>query len=162
MALACDLAMGRRSGSPGGGTASSTRRATARRWRACCRGSSAARSEIVVVCPCRGGYSPQQCHGKFRPVRATRHGWRTRSKGAGEGEAHSPPTGASGRPLAGRRCHPSHYCRTLRSSGHGHSPLPAAMAHRQMPGGYVVRDARSRTGAPVPHRAATGPLGGQS
>jgi hypothetical protein len=25
---------------------------------------------IVVVCSCRGGYSRQQCHGKFRPVRA--------------------------------------------------------------------------------------------
>jgi hypothetical protein len=52
---------GPRSGSPGGGTASSTRRATARRWRACCRGSSVARPGIAVVCSCRGGY-----HGRFR------------------------------------------------------------------------------------------------
>jgi hypothetical protein len=34
-----DLARGPRSGSSDGGTASSTRRAPARRWRACCRGS---------------------------------------------------------------------------------------------------------------------------
>jgi hypothetical protein len=69
MALARDRATGPRSGSPGGGTASSTRRATACRWRACCRGSSAARLAIVVR-SCRGGYSRQQCHGKFRPVHA--------------------------------------------------------------------------------------------
>jgi hypothetical protein len=64
------VATDRRSGWPGGGTASSTRRASARRWRACCRGSSAARPEIAVVCSCRRGYSRQHCHGKFRPVRA--------------------------------------------------------------------------------------------
>jgi hypothetical protein len=52
------------------GTANTTRRATARRWRACCRGSLAVRPEIVVVCSRQGGYSRQQCHGKFRPVRA--------------------------------------------------------------------------------------------
>jgi hypothetical protein len=52
MAPARDRATGPRSRSPGGGTASSTRRATARRWRACCRGSSADRPEIVVVCSC--------------------------------------------------------------------------------------------------------------
>jgi hypothetical protein len=61
-----DLARGRRSGSSGGGTASSTRPVTARRWRACCRVSSLGQPEIVVVCSCRRGYSHQQCHGKFR------------------------------------------------------------------------------------------------
>jgi hypothetical protein len=34
------------------------------------------------VCSCRGGYSRQQCHGKFRPVPATvGHG-----DGTGEGD----------------------------------------------------------------------------
>jgi hypothetical protein len=74
LAPACDRATGRRSAPPDDGTANTTPRATARRWRACCRGSSAARPGIEVVCSCRGGYSPQQCHGKFRPVRATGHG----------------------------------------------------------------------------------------
>jgi hypothetical protein len=52
------MASGHRSAlsTPDDGTASSTRRAPARRWRACCRGSLAARPEIVVMCLCRGGY----------------------------------------------------------------------------------------------------------
>jgi hypothetical protein len=49
-------ATGPRSRSSGGGTANTTPRATARRWRACCRASWAARPEIVVVCSCWGGY----------------------------------------------------------------------------------------------------------
>jgi hypothetical protein len=44
----------RRSAPPDDGTASMTPRATARRCRACCPVSSAARPEIVVVCSCRG------------------------------------------------------------------------------------------------------------
>jgi hypothetical protein len=47
-AAARDLARGRRSESPGGGTASSTRRATARRWRACCRGLSAGQPDMLT------------------------------------------------------------------------------------------------------------------
>ena len=56
--------IGPRAPSFGAGTASTTRRATALHWPACCRGSLAARLRIVVVCSCRGGYSRQQCHDK--------------------------------------------------------------------------------------------------
>jgi hypothetical protein len=56
MALPRDLATGPRSAPPDGGIGGTTPRATARRWRACCRGSLADRPEIVVVYSCRGGY----------------------------------------------------------------------------------------------------------
>jgi hypothetical protein len=46
MTLARDRTTGPRSRSLDGGTASTTRRATARRWRACCRGSSGHRVEM--------------------------------------------------------------------------------------------------------------------
>jgi hypothetical protein len=51
----------RRSAAPHDGTASTTPRATARRWRARCRGSWAARPGIVVGCSCGGGY-PNRAH----------------------------------------------------------------------------------------------------
>jgi hypothetical protein len=97
-ASARDRATVRRSRSHGGGAASTTPRATARRWHACCRASSAARLGIAVDCSCRGEYLRQQCHGKFRPVRATGHvpyqGEGRLAVGTREGEARSPPTGA--------------------------------------------------------------------
>jgi hypothetical protein len=99
----------RRSPSSHGGTANTTQRATARRWRACCRGSWAGRAEIVAACSCRGGYSPQQCHGKFRPVHATAgHGAGPKLKddrrlALERARRRSPPTGASCRPRRAAR-----------------------------------------------------------
>jgi hypothetical protein len=51
--------------------AGSTRRATERRWRACCRVSSVARRGIVVVCSCRGKYSRQQCSSRVTVAQPT-------------------------------------------------------------------------------------------
>jgi hypothetical protein len=56
---------GPHSGSSDGGTASMTPRATARRWRACCPGSLAARPGIVVVCSCRGGHRVGRAVGRL-------------------------------------------------------------------------------------------------
>jgi hypothetical protein len=102
MALIHDRATGLRSRSPGGGIASSTCRETARRWRACCRGSWAARPGIVGVLMA-GGYSRQQCHCKFRPVRATAAGPGRSAAGTGEGEAEcTRDAGAASLNLLGR------------------------------------------------------------
>jgi hypothetical protein len=62
---------------PNDGTGMSSDHGSARWWH-CQQHTSIDRTplarmlpRIAVVCSCRGGYSRQQCHGKFRPVRAT-------------------------------------------------------------------------------------------
>jgi len=122
--------------SPGGGTASTTRRDTARRWRACCPVSSAARPGIVVVCSCRGGYSCQQCHGKFRPVRARRLALKSM-------KARSPPTDASWCPRRAARP-PFSKIAALYDDRGMTTRRPAPWRADKMPGGYVVHDAKGQ------------------